>query len=202
MDIKYVKISDINESPIRHSELPSELIDRIRVFKAKLSEVELIPVETTINNFKCDKNPENEVLIWERIANAYTQYLHDNPSTELSFKKDVYSVLLRLTMGVSDFDHVKLTNEQVDDLFNILGITREADSVHPKHKSFLTYYFDRDTSLVVATLKNFSEGFLNKVKEYIDLHFVEIVIAVHVLVLIAIFLGWRGIGGGDPSWSF
>ena len=143
MDIKYVKISDINESPIRHSELPSELIDRIKVFKEKLSEVELIPVETTINNFKCDKNPENEILIWERIANTYTQYLHDNPSTELSFKKDVYSVLLRLTMGVSDFHDVKLTNEQINELFTVMGITRETISTHSEHETFFQHYFEK-----------------------------------------------------------
>lgn len=90
-DIKYVKIDDIDMSgPPRHATLPEELVERIKRFKEILKEVETIPLEQTLYNFRCDKNPQNEVAIWEDIAKHYEQQTLNHPELTLEAKKDIY----------------------------------------------------------------------------------------------------------------
>lgn len=88
-----ININDIQDGEPKHSQLDKALIERIKAFKTKLTEVDNIPLDKTIDNFRYDRNPENEVLIWEEIANLYQKITQSsNPSIE--YKKELYSVLL------------------------------------------------------------------------------------------------------------
>ncbi len=90
-DIKYIKIEDIDMSgPPRHAILPEALVDRIKRFKEILKEVETMSLEQTLYNFRCDKNPENEVAIWEDIAKSYEQQTSNHSELTLEAKKDIY----------------------------------------------------------------------------------------------------------------
>jgi len=66
-----VKLSDIQPGPIPHAELPPELTERIKAFKAILGYVDPSSLEYATDNFKRDMHPEPQVEVWERIARAY-----------------------------------------------------------------------------------------------------------------------------------
>ena len=112
-----VPISDLQKGPIRHSALPAVFVDRVKKFKAILSDVDPTSFETTIDNFKCDIIPAQELIIWERIANTYQLFLSENPTHDLAIKKEVYAVLIAASMGLEDWRNIKkLTRDQIDNL--------------------------------------------------------------------------------------
>ena len=76
------------------NDLPENLIERIKAFKSKLVEVELIPLEKTIDNFRRDKNPEKEISMWETIAEVYEAYVSSHVGVSLEEKIEVYKVAL------------------------------------------------------------------------------------------------------------
>lgn len=116
-DIKMIKISDIDEGPIRHPVLPDDLLERIKVFTEILSEVDKTTLEASIDGFKRDANPEKEVIIWERIANTYQLYIAHNAIEALATRKEVFSILLGVSMGMEEWDNIKhLTKDQINHL--------------------------------------------------------------------------------------
>lgn len=93
-----IKISDLKQGPIRQEILPDGFIERVQTFKQKLTDVEHISLEETVSNFQRDKNPEKELILWERIATAYETFtLKHNISPDA--KKEAFIVLLGTSMG-------------------------------------------------------------------------------------------------------
>lgn len=118
-NIKRVNIKDIQTGPTKHDVLPDELIVRIQRFKKILAEVETTTLEQSIDNFKRDAHPENEVEAWEAIAILYKRFTDSHPDLELQQKKEVFSYFLRRSMGEEKdkTDHIKnLTEQQIKDL--------------------------------------------------------------------------------------
>ena len=68
--------SPYQSGPIRHSELPPALIERIHRLEEIFAEVYPLTHEEWLDGFKRDRDPENEITIWENIASAYTQFLN------------------------------------------------------------------------------------------------------------------------------
>jgi hypothetical protein len=68
--------SPYQPGPIRHSELPPALIERIHRLEETFAEVYPLTHEEWLDGFKRDLDPENEITIWENIAFAYTQFLN------------------------------------------------------------------------------------------------------------------------------
>lgn len=120
MKTKRIKIKDIKvDGTIKTPLLPSGFINRVQRFKKILSEVEKTTLEQTINNFQQDQHPERELRIWEEIASSYKDFIEVNPDLTIEEKKEVFSITLRLSMGVEDFDDVKrLNKEQVQFIKN------------------------------------------------------------------------------------
>lgn len=97
--IKQIKISDITSGPIRQEVLPEGFIVRVQKFKEILKEVETFSLEETISNFQRDHNPEKELAIWEHIASKYSECLSNNPEMDADQRRQIYSVILKSTMG-------------------------------------------------------------------------------------------------------
>ena len=117
METKVFKISDLVPGPIRHDELPSELVDRIKIFKEVLGDVEPSSLAATLENFQRDMHPEREVEIWERIARAYHDFITKRIITEPQARSDVFGVLLTIANCGDDFSHFRsLTAEQIAEL--------------------------------------------------------------------------------------
>jgi hypothetical protein len=117
METKVFKISDLVPGPIRHDELPSDLVDRVKNFKEVLGDVEPSSLEGTIENFQRDMHPEREVEVWERIARAYKDYITKHAIVEFQSRSDVFGVLLTIANCGDDFSHFRsLTAEQIAEL--------------------------------------------------------------------------------------
>jgi hypothetical protein len=87
MDRQHLKISEP-----RHTSLPADLVERIRKVSVAMKEVLPDSLETWVEDFRRDDDPEPEVVIWERIAGKFL--LLTNPSDPVPRKKEVAQVLL------------------------------------------------------------------------------------------------------------
>jgi hypothetical protein len=109
--------SQLYKGPIRHLVLSDEFIDRVKRFKGTLADVDGTSLEQTIDNFQRDTHPEEELAIWERIANTYQLFLSHNPTTDLAIKNEVFAVLLGASMGADDWSNIKkLNSDQINHL--------------------------------------------------------------------------------------
>ena len=79
--------------PIRHAQLPDDLIARVRAFEPVFAEVYPITHEEWIEGFQRDLHPENEIAVWEHIAAAFTQFIagRDLPRET---RKEAFGILL------------------------------------------------------------------------------------------------------------
>ena len=64
-------LSELKMGPNRGVILPEGFILRVIKYKEKLKEVETLSLEETIDSFQRDLHPENELEIWEGIAEIY-----------------------------------------------------------------------------------------------------------------------------------
>jgi len=101
-DAETVKISELEPGPIRHEQLTGEQLVRIRKIHEMFQEVNGISLDETIENFKRDVNPEKEIEIWEKIAEAYTGYCSGRTLT-LEKKKIVYEILLLRSLAPEEY---------------------------------------------------------------------------------------------------
>jgi len=109
--------SRLYKGPIRHLALSDEFIHRVKRFKGTLADVDGTPLEETMDNFKRDTHPEEELAIWERIANTYQLFLSHNPTADLAIKKEIFAVLLGASMGLDDWSNIKkLNSDQINHL--------------------------------------------------------------------------------------
>jgi hypothetical protein len=107
--------SDLHKGPIRRQILPDSFVDRIKAFKAILRDVDSTSLETAIDNFKRDTHPEEELAIWERIANTYQVFLSHNPSSDPAIRKEVFAVLIGASMASEDWSNIKkLNSDQIN----------------------------------------------------------------------------------------
>jgi hypothetical protein len=95
-----LRLSDIQFGPIRHPVLPGNVTKRIKAFKKILGDIDSVPIEQTIDNFKRDADPESELVIWERIASTFQLYLSQNPTTDSAIRKGIFAFLLSASMGI------------------------------------------------------------------------------------------------------
>ena len=117
MEIKTAKLSDLKVGPIKHETLPEGFIERVKNFKQAIAEVETSSLESTLDNFQRDSNPETELYLWEHIAKMYQWTIVANAGLSLPQKKEVFSVLLQLSMGMKDFSNIKtLTKETIAEI--------------------------------------------------------------------------------------
>ena len=109
--------SQLYKGPIRHPVLSDGFVDRVKRFKRTLADIDSTSLEETMDNFKRDTHPEEELAIWERIASTYQSFLSDNPTTDLAIKREVFAVLLGASMGADDWSNIKrLNSDQINHL--------------------------------------------------------------------------------------
>lgn len=85
--------------PIRHKELPGELIGRIRLIRAALLGARTGSMEYWIDGFRRDAYPSREIAWWEHVAACYTEYVKMtrlNPEQ----RKHAFVVTFGLCLGV------------------------------------------------------------------------------------------------------
>jgi hypothetical protein len=98
--IQQIEIDRVRLPPIRHKELPDELLGRIRLIRAALLMVYPHSMDYWADGLHRDSHPSREISVWERIASVVQEYL---AMTELkkSQIQSVFDVALGLSLGHS-----------------------------------------------------------------------------------------------------
>jgi hypothetical protein len=109
---KNIEVSDIEVGPIVHPVLSDSFIERIKMFKTILGDVDDISLERSIDAFKRDSNPEKELAIWERIASTFQTFLSHNPTSDPAVRKDIFAVLFLASTGVEEYPNINHLSEQ------------------------------------------------------------------------------------------
>ncbi len=109
--IERVNISDLKMPSIRHEQLNDDQLRRIKKLQETFAEVDKSSLETWIDNFKRDMNPDKEIAVWERIAKNYTKYISQR-ELSLEGKEDTLKTLLMCSMS-SDEEDIKLLKLKV-----------------------------------------------------------------------------------------
>src|SRR5579859_822037 len=73
--IETVDLARIKISPIRHKELPSDLVRRARLVRASLLSAFPHSMAWWLGGFKRDSHPSDEVAYWEHVAAVYQESL-------------------------------------------------------------------------------------------------------------------------------
>ena len=99
--IHWVDPNTIKQGPIRHNTLTDVQTQRITKIKSSLQEVDAMPLEKWIDDFKRDANPDREIDIWEAISLAYLSNT-DHANYDIDKKKEVFKVVLMSSMAPYD----------------------------------------------------------------------------------------------------
>ena len=113
-----VEVGKIKPSPIRHTELPDDLIGRIRLIRSALIVPYPQTMEFWVDGFKRDMQPEREIKFWEHVASCYLEYTAINKLTKEQHKAAFTFIVGRL-MGVKEEGVGKLPPETIESLHDM-----------------------------------------------------------------------------------
>jgi hypothetical protein len=99
MRLKKIRNFELKFGLDKNESLGKEFIERVRVYKSKIKEVETSTLEETLDSFKRDLYPQKELKVWEEIANYYSSKVKDNPKMSLSEKRSLFTEALTWTLG-------------------------------------------------------------------------------------------------------
>jgi hypothetical protein len=86
-------------SPPRHKELPPPLISRIRLIRAALIGVYPHSMEFWVDGFRRDAHPSKEIMVWERYAYCYLEYIQIVKLERHEQYHAAFNVITRLADG-------------------------------------------------------------------------------------------------------
>jgi len=101
--IKVVEVDKINPGPIRKETLPDNLYNRLKKIFEATFEVQSMTFKKFEEGFRRDINPLSEIIIWERIAKVYVQFIIDHHFS-LEKKEAVLFFLIFLSATSTPFD--------------------------------------------------------------------------------------------------
>jgi|RhiMetdeSRZDD1v2_1073273.scaffolds.fasta_scaffold179753_1 TIR domain len=110
---------DLKPGPIRHKSLPESFLIRAKLVQRTLADVLPMSLDKTINNFRRDFHPWEELVYWERMAAAYLD-LTAGQNFGLEKRNEILSVLFAFSTGMMDKDKANkfqhLSYEEVTDV--------------------------------------------------------------------------------------
>lgn len=117
------KISDgskLKKGPIRHENLPKSLLLRIKIIHLIFQDVYSLSLKESIDNFRRDLHPEEEIKIWENMAATYLEYTRDSKLTS-GEKRDVFGKILSISFTPSEKqkEMVEKGDSILEDLLNL-----------------------------------------------------------------------------------
>lgn len=93
-----VKLDQLKPQVTPQSKLSKQQILRVNNLHLVLGDYIGSSVEESISLFELDWVPENEIIIFEFIMYCFLQFVNSNPFLNENFKKEVYLVLLGLSL--------------------------------------------------------------------------------------------------------
>jgi TIR domain len=110
---------DLKPGPIRHKSLPESFLIRAKLVQRTLADVLPMSLDKTINNFRRDFHPWEELVYWARMAAAYLD-LTAGQNFGLEKRNEILSVLFAFSTGMMDKDKANkfqhLSYEEVTDV--------------------------------------------------------------------------------------
>ena len=98
-ETQWIDPNELQQGPIQRDSLTSEQMKRISALQKVFVEIDGQTIDQWADNFKRDLNPDSELAIWERMANAYSSYCGKHEQLTLDAKKEVYKVVLLRSMA-------------------------------------------------------------------------------------------------------
>jgi hypothetical protein len=95
-----VDVRKFRQSPLRHKDLPHDLIGRIRLVRAALWGVHTHSMEVWVDGFKRDLHPEKEVEWWEHLAACHLEFVKSRKLSQTQIDL-AFAVLFWLGNGES-----------------------------------------------------------------------------------------------------
>ncbi len=88
--------------PVQHETLTAAQLERIRELRQTFKDVDSSSLEKWIDDFRRDADPDREIVIWERMAQAYRTYSSHRQLSQAA-KADLFGVLLMRSGGSDSF---------------------------------------------------------------------------------------------------
>lgn len=118
---KTIEAKKLKPAPIRHKELPNDLVRQIRLIRAAL----IIPYPQTmefwLDGFKRDMHPHKEIEFWEHVAASYLEYIAITSLTPDQHKV-AFSYISSVLNGLDEKEikkhSAKLPEDSIEILYN------------------------------------------------------------------------------------
>lgn len=117
-------IEDLKLHDIVHDSLTATQLDEIERIHKTFSEVNSSSLEETIDNFKRDQNPDREIAIWLKMADAYEHFvLSKGVGIDHNKKDEAYQLILLRSMMTAEevvdkIDLQYLTDDEVREILH------------------------------------------------------------------------------------
>jgi hypothetical protein len=113
--ISFVSLEELNPSPIRHAELPSEFIGRVRLVRSALFEVLPHSMEFWLDGFRRDAHPSKEICFWEHLSAAYHECVILLDAQDAPERQKIFNAMLMMGLSGLGCDLGKQTDGFADD---------------------------------------------------------------------------------------
>jgi hypothetical protein len=111
-----IDFPDLQQGPIRHATLSSDLIKRIEAYKTILGDADPASIDDAIDGFRCDLNPDKEIEIWEHMTSVFQNFATHHAITDLGHRREVFHALLVISTGGEVPPRATLTRADIAEL--------------------------------------------------------------------------------------
>ena len=118
--IELIAVKMLKPGPIRHKELPKDLVGRIRLIRAALWGAYTHSMAFWLDGFKRDAHPSSEVAWWEHVAAAYCEYVKIT-TLDQEQHEHVFAVVYGICSGITEADLKARLANLPDDAFKKLN---------------------------------------------------------------------------------
>jgi hypothetical protein len=98
-----IKTADLKPGPIRHQQLPPELMTRIESLHSTFQDMYPMSMTEWADGFQRDAHPEQEVMWWERLAWCYTEYCSPR-NVDAEERNAAFNVIFKIALGAPAAD--------------------------------------------------------------------------------------------------
>jgi hypothetical protein len=133
--IEYKKLGELKPAPIRHETLPENLRLRLKLVYEIIKEALDIPFSQFVQNFQRDMHPQDELVIWERIAVAYLGLIEGKNLTKKE-QTHIFGELLSISMLPKEALVEKLRNGDENEVNFINAYVKAVPQMSVRKKIF------------------------------------------------------------------
>ena len=125
--VERMNVGEITQGPIVLENLSSAQLEKIMKIQRVFAEVNPSTLEETIDDFKKDQNPDNEIAIWLAMANAYEKFTSKNKTLDMNKKEEAYKLILMRSMeneadAKAETNLKFLTDKEVAEIFSYYAL--------------------------------------------------------------------------------